>query len=408
VTAGRRIRRYRRRLGMSQEVLARRAGVSLGWLAQVERGEISPGSLRRVILVAAAIGVEPMDLVEVARLRRGAADGTPDGLHTLAIAMRRDPDRLPAAGTADLAGIRGRLDQADALVRQCRYDEVGPQLAGLIADAATAAVELQSTEHERSAFTELSHVYRVVAEALLRGGEHHGVAWVAADRCSAAARRTGDPIVEAFAARCRAHVFTHAGWVDAAMETLMPAIDMLAPAAAATAPRPTADPWWTPDPASMRGALLLAGAFAAARSNDPAASERLLRQAEVTAARVPRDDGLFGPTTIAIDTVSCAIELGDVTRALRLGTELDPVALPPEELDRRAQVHLDVALAYDQRRWHESALHRLLEAERIAPELTRTQSFVREMVGAMLHREGGPWIPGLPDLADRVGVFPAE
>jgi transcriptional regulator with XRE-family HTH domain len=407
VGAGSRIREYRLRLGMTQEVLAGLAGVSVSWVGQVERGVISPGSLRSVIPVAQALRVDPMDLIEVPRTRRdgAAAGGTSNGLHTLVLALRTYPYELPETGTADLAGIRRRLDQADSLRRRCRYDEAGPLLATLIADAETAARVLEDTEHEREAFTSLSHVYRLCSPVLNRGGEEHDVAWIAVDRCSAAARRSGDPLLHAFAARCRAHAFAHFGWVTQATATIMPAIDALAPAAWRTPPQTSADPWWAPDPASLWGALLLAGALSAARSNDPAEARRLLRQAETTAVRVSRDDELFGPTNTAIHAVSCAIELGDATATLRLGETVDPSPLPSDALNRRAQVHVDLARAYEQKRQHESALHRLLEAERIAPEFTHGHSIVREMVSAMLHRrEGRSRTSGLRELADRVGV----
>jgi hypothetical protein len=58
------------------------------------------------------------------------------------------------------------------------------------------------------------------------------------------------------------------------------------------------------------------------------------------------------------------------------------------------------------KRQDEAALHRLLEAERIAPELARNHAMVREMVSAMLRRrEGRSATPGLRELADRVGIL---
>jgi hypothetical protein len=92
------------------------------------------------------------------------------------------------------------------------------------------------------------------------------------------------------------------------------------------------------------------------------------------------DPYIFGPTNVAIHRLSVAIELGDATDALRLGGAMDTSPIPPGGADRHAWVHLDLARAYDMKRQDEAALHRLLEAERIAPELTRNHAMAREMV----------------------------
>lgn len=134
------------------------------------------------------------------------------------------------------------------------------------------------------------------------------------------------------------------------------------PSVAPNAPQPAAgDPWWAPSPISLLGAFLLDGAV--------------------------------------------ATELGDASEALRAGTGLDTSSLTSLR-DGPAWNHIRVARAYDAKRNPEAALHRLLEAELIAPELTRNHAMVREMVSAMLHRrEGRSATPGLRELADRVGVL---
>jgi transcriptional regulator with XRE-family HTH domain len=53
MTSGELIRETRRRHGLSQRRLARRAGASQAWISRVERGEVSPSvrSLERLFLV---------------------------------------------------------------------------------------------------------------------------------------------------------------------------------------------------------------------------------------------------------------------------------------------------------------------------------------------------------------------
>jgi hypothetical protein len=104
--------------------------------------------------------------------------------------------------------------------------------------------------------------------------------------------------------------------------------------------------------------------------------------------------------------VSAAAELGDATEVIRLGYQVDTSALPADACGRRAQVHLDVARGYEAKRQDEAALHRLLHAERLAPELTHRQPHVREMIAGMLRRgHRTPSIPGLRELAARSGVL---
>jgi transcriptional regulator with XRE-family HTH domain len=410
VTAGKRIREHRRRLGMTQEVLAGRAGVSTSWVSQVERGILSPGSLRSVIPVAEALGLDPLDLMEVRRKRVRNGERKANGVHALAMVLRRYPDR-PASGATepDLNAVMKRLDRAASFQRSCRYDEAAPLLAALIPAAESATRTSQNTERETDAYRLLSRVYRTAIYTLFRSGEGHDVAWIAAERCANAAERSEDLVTMAIAARSRAHLFIHSGWPTEAVEAVTPAIDALASAAEAPDQPPSDEPWWRPEPVAAWGALLLAGAIGAARGGDRATMHRLLRQADTAAQRAPRDDGIFGPTNTRIQTVDALAELGDPTEVLRVGTAVDLSGLPADERDRPAQLHIDVARGFEYKRQDEAALYRLLEGERVAPALVREHPYVREMVSAMLHRrERRSRTPGLRDLAERVGVSDTE
>ena len=58
---GERIRLLRRRLGLSQEALAAKAGIHRTYMGGVERGERNI-SLKNIIRLAAALGVHPREL----------------------------------------------------------------------------------------------------------------------------------------------------------------------------------------------------------------------------------------------------------------------------------------------------------------------------------------------------------
>lgn len=384
VTTGRRIRLHRLRAGLTQEVLAGLAGVSPSWISQVERGIRAPDSLRCLIPVAKVLSVDPMVLLGDASDAGDKGGGMAGGVHELVAALRRSQP-LPAA-EPNLENIAQRLRDAERLQRQCHYGPVASMVAALIADTEAAASVYEHTKRGMVAHAWLSHAYRIAAQTLLRAGEEHSVRWIAADRSWAAARRTGDPMVEAFAAHCRSLVFSYHGWAAEATEAAVAALDRLPPGAN---PR-------------LSGSLLLMGARSAACMNDRATAHGLLRQAYAAEGRIDGDDDLFGETAIRAYALFVAITLGDATEALRLGAKAPCDVYP----DRAALWQMDMAYAYQMRRNPEAALHRLLEAERVAPGVIRSHAMAREMVDTMLHRrEGRSTTPGLRELAERVGVL---
>lgn len=62
LSIGERIARYRRALGLTQEGLAMRLFRSKNWVTKVERGERPRDSVRTLLQVARALGVEVRDL----------------------------------------------------------------------------------------------------------------------------------------------------------------------------------------------------------------------------------------------------------------------------------------------------------------------------------------------------------
>ena len=64
------MRRLRKAQGLSQEALAHEAGMSMRYLAGLERGEENP-SLLFLVKLAEALGVEPGRLLD-----RGPSEGT--------------------------------------------------------------------------------------------------------------------------------------------------------------------------------------------------------------------------------------------------------------------------------------------------------------------------------------------
>lgn len=79
----------------------------------------------------------------------------------------------------------------------------------------------------------------------------------------------------------------------------------------------------TPEELSVYGGLHLAAATAAAAEFDRAAVPRFLRQARRAATRLGGDHNLhgtaFGPTNVAIHTISTAVAIGDARTAVEAG-----------------------------------------------------------------------------------------
>ena len=65
---GRRVRRCRKTLRLSQEKLGERSGLHRTYIGHVERGELNP-TLYNLVLVSEALGVDPSELVRGLRAR---------------------------------------------------------------------------------------------------------------------------------------------------------------------------------------------------------------------------------------------------------------------------------------------------------------------------------------------------
>ena len=73
---GRRVRKQREELGLSQESLAERTSLHWSYIGQIERGQ-SNLTLHNLLRVAAGLGVDPGDLV--AGLKPPGSDKSPPG-----------------------------------------------------------------------------------------------------------------------------------------------------------------------------------------------------------------------------------------------------------------------------------------------------------------------------------------
>lgn len=265
-TVGERVAFYRRRRGMTQEVLAGLLGRSVEWLAQFERGAKELDRLSTIVAIADALGIEPVKLLPAAfttqrrELRDSVIGTAPDSVAAIKDAMFRYngsarvlgvPDRAPV-GHAELAV---RINEVFVCSQTERWSRLGSLLPDLIADAWQAA-HTSTGEHQRHAFGQLSLVWRVTSGMLDRIGEKD-LPWIAAERDMTAADRSEDGLLIAGAAWRLAVVLRHSGHLQESIEVPVTAADVLRPQLAQS-----------PQHASMYGALMLKGAVGAASVGD--------------------------------------------------------------------------------------------------------------------------------------------
>jgi hypothetical protein len=131
-------------------------------------------------------------------------------------------------------------------------------------------------------------------------------------------------------------------------------------------------------------------------------------EAKAAARRLGSDHAdlhtIFGPTSLAIQGVQVAAELGDGREVLRRAKAVEPTRLPAHLVERRSHFLIDVARGHAHRADDPAALATLLEAEGLAPEEVRYNPIASELVVVLLKRERRAATPGLRDLSARMGV----
>ena len=345
---GERIRIYRKRRGLSQQELAGLVHRSESWLSQVERGIRSVDKLSVLIDVAKVLKVnvetlsgQPFSL---------APNGEPelDGIAAIQRALSSYPGlgvTSPTPGT--LRDIERMTDEVHRRYQAADYGAATRILPALIPSTDALVAESQGGERQHALELQGS-VYVAVAKLVTKVGNAE-LAWLTADRAANAALHAESATLGAAAAYQVACAFLKNDRLDDA-ETV----------ALTTASNLRDD---TPTGVSLRGALTLIAAVIAGRRSDRAEVTERLQRAQLLADQLGEDANYgwtaFGPTNVAIHRVSTAAELGDAGEAIAKAELLDVSALPGGLLSRRAQVHIDMAWAYTQRRGDAEAVGRL-------------------------------------------------
>ncbi|WDV51764.1 helix-turn-helix domain-containing protein [Streptomyces coeruleorubidus] len=398
LTIGERVAWYRRRRGMSQEVLAGLVGRTVDWLSKAENNRIELDRLSVIKSLADALDVTLGDLLAEPTLLDWTADSGTRTVPALRSALMNYRQLTPLLGVTtegeptSLDELRSSVAEVWDAYQDSRYAFATRHLPLLLADALIAAQAYREREqaHELMAMT-----YQGAAMVLTKLGEAD-LAWIAADRGLAAAQQSGNAVVTGSLFRSVAHCLLSTGRFDAATQLVGDAGEYL---------RPGLDNA-NPEFLSIYGTLFLAGSMAAARAEDRATTQSFLAEADQAARRLGADANhvwtAFGPTNVAIHRVATAAELGDMQVAVDLGPQIDTSALPTE---RRTRHNLEVARALSAHNRMDDALAKILEAESWAPEQVRNHYLARELVLTWVRNQRGRPSRSLADLANRLHVI---
>lgn len=398
LSTGERVAWYRRRRGMSQEVLAGLVGRTVDWLSKVENGRAALDRLSVLSELADALDVSLVDLLGGPQL----VESSPEtGRHSVP-ALRRavlsytsltPTFARPAVTEVDLAALRHDVADVWASYQASAFGYVVTRIPAVLAHANAAIDQLDGTDGE-TAYAHLAMTYQAAATTLTKLGEVD-LAWICSDRGLDAAERSGNILVIGSLLRSVAHSLLSNAQYDDALAVTAHATDRLAPQVPQAAPQLV----------SVFGSLFLAGAMAAARSDNGTTAREMLNRADAQAQRLGHDANhvwtAFGPTNVAVHRVSVAMELGDVQVALDLGPRLDVTALPVE---RRVRHSLEVARAYAARNRADDGLAVLLAAEQQAPEQVRYHFLSRQLVVSWMRRRKTTPPQQLRQLAERIRV----
>jgi transcriptional regulator with XRE-family HTH domain len=400
LTIGKRVGFYRRRRGLSQEVLAGLVGRTTAWLSKIENGHIILDRLSVIKALADQLDVQLGDLLDEPVLLDWTADtkgGTVPALREALMDYRQTSPLINQARDEtppDLAILRSAVGSAWSAYQDSRYARATRLIPTILADAQCAVRTYQGDDQLRSQAS-LAMAYQGAAMVLTKIGEAD-LAWIAAERGLTAAHASGDPIVTGSLFRSVTHCLLANGRFAAARQLTADAGGYLQSGLADA----------SPEYLSVYGTLFLAGSMAAARADDRATVQDYLKEADEAARRLGHDANhmwtAFGPTNVAIHRVSTAMELGDVQVVLEQGPRIDASALP---IERRVRHTLEVARGYAAHNQPDEALSLVLDAEELAPEQVQYHFISRQLVTKWVRNQRGRPSYQLTELARRLRVI---
>jgi tetratricopeptide (TPR) repeat protein len=300
---------------------------------------------------------------------------------------------LSKQSPVQLDALSAQVDEIWELTHQARFAEVSELVTDLVPELEQAVRTVEVDDRPR-AYRLLARAYQALAAAFSRQGDARS-SWVAADRAVAAGELSGEVLLVFAGVYRMVHAFVRLGSNDQAERAVTEAIAALSQRTELTPPG-----------LSVLGSLHLAKALVHARCGQRTEAREEIEKARQLADRLGEDRNdynlEFGPTNVAIQAVSTAVDLGDAGEALDIGATIDAAALSPE---RQGRLLMDLGRAHAQRRHTGDATECLLRAEELSPETVRTHTAVRAAVKELVLVSGPNVHSDLMGLADRTNAM---
>lgn len=400
-TAGQRVKRYRRRAGLTQTELGRRMepARSQPWVSGVEADEIVLDSMATLTTLARALNVHPADLTGQP-FRLGSTPAEDRG-HAAIAEIRRQIERhdLPAEWDRpvhSVAELTAAVTSCSDLRQAARYGTLAEVIAPLLAEL-QAATEVYADEELAQVWRQLAIAYRE-ADSVAYGLGYLDLSILATERVRWAAANAGDVLQVGVGEYLRVRQqWESASWSDALL-VLDRAIGRLEADGAASTPAGT----------SVIGSIQLRAAITAARRYDADEAWSRYDAAKACLERLgPAAPDfcrlVFTAGNVDIHGVAIAVELGDGVEAVRRGAGLrvDP-ALPAS---RAGHHHLDMARGWLWYGDRERALAALEKADRVAPSLIRHHPMAQATARALLDAEQRGYRERVRSLGSKLHVL---
>jgi transcriptional regulator with XRE-family HTH domain len=287
--------------------------------------------------------------------------------------------------------VAAQIAAARADYRACRYSQLAHRLPRLLAQA-TLAHDHASEGEKTVACGRLAQAY-AVATQLLSKLHDDGMAWATSDRAVRAAHASGEPLIEAEAARAAVIVLRRTRHRAGAQRMILQTAEQLQMATKLKEPAQTA----------MYAQLLATAAYTAALNDDRDNAQTLLQEAETAHRQDAAGSEHFAALDLAVYKISVARTLGDYGAAVEHALLIDPTRITAPE--RRARYWEDTALALHGRGRPEATYRALLAAEQDTPQEVRYRPWAQQLTRALLTVDNRHTLPGIRDFAQRIGAI---
>ncbi|GAA4674716.1 helix-turn-helix domain-containing protein [Streptomyces youssoufiensis] len=387
-TLGERVRDLRKRRGLSQQVLARTAGLSHSTVRKLEQSTGGVTRMETARALALALRVTTTYL-----LRRDPEDADPhvvDHWAPVRDALFAPPPTDYVEDDAPTpAGVRAALRAAEPLFAGDRFADLAVILPSLLRDADA----LDNSDREARAVR--CRLLQLTGWLLTQTRQYEAAEHALTQATAASA----DRLDGSASVNTMAWLLLRTGQLSEARELAVRWGDDMEPRLSRA----------TSDELSAWGWMMLRVTAAAVRDARPDEAADALRMAHAAAAALgrehaPRADFLrtFGPVTVALKRAENAAVAGKPDVVLGLASKIPSGGLRPTSNNRNRHL-LDVADAHARLRRYDQAMEVLYGIQNASPEWLPQQRYAQDIVARVI-RKRRTLTSDMRRLADAIGV----